>query len=152
MADPVRIQLRRSKGWRMPDNTVKVDRTTKWGNPFNFKAPAHCWTALAYGCKGDPAGRQEASVIAFRQWIDAGKPMLLTGCGLYAQKRGKSAVAFATSPEVASPVPPSMAQITRELRGKNLACSCKPGTPCHADVLLELANQPTSNTEGNIDG
>jgi hypothetical protein len=27
-----------------------------------------------------------------------------------------------------------------ELRGKNLACFCKPGEPCHADVLLELAN------------
>lgn len=26
------------------------------------------------------------------------------------------------------------------LRGKNLACWCKPGTPCHADVLLRLAN------------
>jgi hypothetical protein len=28
----------------------------------------------------------------------------------------------------------------RELRGKNLACWCRPGTPCHADVLLEIAN------------
>ena len=28
-----------------------------------------------------------------------------------------------------------------ELRGKNLACWCKAGTPCHADVLLKLANQ-----------
>ena len=27
------------------------------------------------------------------------------------------------------------------LRGKRLACWCKPGTPCHADVLLELANK-----------
>lgn len=27
------------------------------------------------------------------------------------------------------------------LRGKNLACWCKPGEPCHADVLLELANK-----------
>jgi len=27
-----------------------------------------------------------------------------------------------------------------ELRGKDLACWCKPGAPCHADVLLELAN------------
>lgn len=27
-----------------------------------------------------------------------------------------------------------------ELRGKNLACWCKPGEPCHADVLLEIAN------------
>jgi hypothetical protein len=29
-----RIQLSRKKGWRMPPNAVKVDRTTKWGNPF----------------------------------------------------------------------------------------------------------------------
>jgi hypothetical protein len=28
------MQLSRRKGWRMPENTVKVDRTTKWGNPF----------------------------------------------------------------------------------------------------------------------
>jgi hypothetical protein len=27
-----------------------------------------------------------------------------------------------------------------ELRGKNLACWCKAGTPCHADVLLDMAN------------
>lgn len=29
-----RVQLRRAKGWRMPENTVKVDRSTPWGNPF----------------------------------------------------------------------------------------------------------------------
>ncbi len=28
-----------------------------------------------------------------------------------------------------------------ELRGKNLSCFCKEGFPCHADVLLELANR-----------
>jgi hypothetical protein len=29
------------------------------------------------------------------------------------------------------------------LRGKNLACACKPdGKPCHADLLLKLANGP----------
>ena len=31
---PRRVQLSRARGWRMPENTVKVDRTTKWGNPF----------------------------------------------------------------------------------------------------------------------
>jgi hypothetical protein len=31
---PERIQLKRTKGWRMPENTVKVDRTTRYGNPF----------------------------------------------------------------------------------------------------------------------
>lgn len=29
----------------------------------------------------------------------------------------------------------------RRLRGKDLACWCKEGAPCHADILLELANQ-----------
>lgn len=28
-----------------------------------------------------------------------------------------------------------------ELRGKNLACWCRPDEPCHADVLLEMANR-----------
>lgn len=31
---PVRIQRQRSKGWKMPENTVYVGRPTKWGNPF----------------------------------------------------------------------------------------------------------------------
>lgn len=26
------------------------------------------------------------------------------------------------------------------LRGKDLACFCKPDAPCHADILLRLAN------------
>jgi Domain of unknown function (DUF4326) len=37
---PTRVQLSRAKGWRMPENTVKVDRTTKWGNPFVPGKPA----------------------------------------------------------------------------------------------------------------
>lgn len=28
-----------------------------------------------------------------------------------------------------------------ELEGKNLACWCKPGEPCHADLLLALADE-----------
>lgn len=31
---PVRIQRKRTKGWRMPANTVYVGRPTKFGNPF----------------------------------------------------------------------------------------------------------------------
>lgn len=33
----------------------------------------------------------------------------------------------------------AMASAKRELRGKNLACWCPLGKPCHADVLLEIA-------------
>ena len=32
-------------------------------------------------------------------------------------------------------------EIRRELRGKDLVCYCAP-LPCHADVLLEIANEP----------
>lgn len=31
-------------------------------------------------------------------------------------------------------------RIQRELRGKDLACFCSLDKPCHADVLLEIAN------------
>jgi hypothetical protein len=33
-------------------------------------------------------------------------------------------------------------QIQRDLRGKDLACWCAP-LPCHADILLEIANGPS---------
>ena len=35
---PKRIQLRRTKGWRLPANTVVVSRPTRWGNPFRIGA------------------------------------------------------------------------------------------------------------------
>ena len=31
----------------------------------------------------------------------------------------------------------------QELRGKNLMCWCALDQPCHADVLIEMANQPS---------
>ena len=92
---PIRIQLKRTKGWRMPANTVKVDRSTGYGNPFL----AEDW----------PGGAAEA-VQRFRSYI----------------------VGFIDEPSTRKNI--------EDLRGKNLACWCPPGQPCHADVLLELAN------------
>ena len=34
---PIRIQRKRTKGWRMPDNTVYVGRGSKWGNYFTIE-------------------------------------------------------------------------------------------------------------------
>jgi hypothetical protein len=34
----------------------------------------------------------------------------------------------------------SVADVKRELRGRDLACYCPLDEPCHADVLLEYAN------------
>ncbi|WP_338720606.1 DUF4326 domain-containing protein [Devosia sp. XK-2] len=35
---------------------------------------------------------------------------------------------------------PSHADIRHALGGKNLACWCRAGTPCHVDTLIALAN------------
>jgi hypothetical protein len=37
--------------------------------------------------------------------------------------------------------PELIAEARSELAGRDLACWCKPGEPCHADVLLELVNR-----------
>jgi hypothetical protein len=97
---PERVQLSRRKGWRMPANTVKVDRTTRWGNP---------WTPA-------DAGSVAEAVSRHGRWM-----------------RG----------ELAAPdgrTPPEAADIRRELAGRNLACWCALDGPCHAELLLKIAN------------
>jgi|GEM_PF-1351156 len=37
---------------------------------------------------------------------------------------------------------PTDDEIRRELAGRDLACWCPPDQPCHADILLRLANEP----------
>jgi hypothetical protein len=65
---PVRIQLKRSKGWRMPPDTLKVDRTTRWGNPFtpqdcgSTAAAVRCYEAWLNGAKV-PAGCPSVAAI-----------------------------------------------------------------------------------------
>lgn len=57
---PIRIQLRRSKGWRKPDDAVVVSRPSKWGNPFKIGEP---WPP------GDPVELQHPATRA--EVIDA---------------------------------------------------------------------------------
>ena len=48
-----------------------------------------------------------------------------------------------TTPHITAGIPEKKQAILdglESLRGKNLACFCKPGTACHADVILDLAN------------
>ena len=89
---PERIQRRRTKGWRKPDGSICVDRTSKWGNPFVV---------------GERGIRTAGSAVElYRMW--------LPGQDLYRQ--------------------------LSELTGHDLMCFCPLDQPCHADVLLELAN------------
>ena len=36
MEKPIRIQRKRTKGWKMPENTIYVGRGSKWGNPYKI--------------------------------------------------------------------------------------------------------------------
>lgn len=38
---------------------------------------------------------------------------------------------------------PARRKAFADLRGKNLACPCRPDSPCYGDVLLELVNEPS---------
>ncbi len=89
---PVRIQRRRTRGWRMPDYTVYVGRPSKWGDPWETADEYRLWL-----CRLDLGWKP------FRR-----SRILHDMC---------------------------------ELRGLNLACWCPLDQPCHADVLLELANK-----------
>lgn len=40
---PSRVKLSRRKGYRMPPNTVKVDRATIFGNPFQSAGEFRAW-------------------------------------------------------------------------------------------------------------
>src|SRR5580698_7389657 len=94
---PVRIRLERRAGWRMPHNTVKVDRSTRWGNPLRIKA-----------------GSTAAEAVAdYTLWITGDGEARFGGI---TQAR------------------PSLQEIRLHLGGKNLACWCALGAPCHADV------------------
>lgn len=100
MMKPKRIQRKRTRGWRMPKDTVYVGRPSKWGNPF-WIGNQHGLTTIEQCI----AAYEIATAVKIEQgWLDIS-----------------------------------------ELRGKNLACWCQLDKPCHADVLLELANEKRKN-------
>jgi hypothetical protein len=101
-----RVQLSRRNGWRMPADTVKVDRSTPWGNPF------------VTGKHGTRAECVRLHMLLMAGFISIG------------EKNYDDQIACRKH----------VAAHREELRGKHLACWCPLYEPCHADVLLEIAN------------
>lgn len=127
MTAPIRIQRQRTKGSKMPENTVYVGRPGRWGNPFPRDCEGVALECVPMGLDGDDAtDRATAAKDLYRRWLTGGGVNELIAAFLPAPK-GK---------------PPALRIIQRDLRGKNLACWCRLDQPCHADVLLELANAP----------
>lgn len=107
---PRRIQRKRSKGWRLPPGAVIVTRPGKYGNPF----------------RADQMGSKSAVLYFARllTWREDFIRELWTDFDVGELLRVRNRI---------------LADID-ELRGKDLVCWCAPGEPCHADILLELAN------------
>lgn len=61
---PVRIQRKRTKGWRMPINTVYVGRPSKFGNPIRIRIANLIPHSFIYVVKNN-----EEAVLAFKEWI-----------------------------------------------------------------------------------
>ncbi len=113
-AAPKRIQLSRAKGWRLPANAAKVDRSTSFGNPYCVGETISMKMVRRWGWEISPAGRKIVCE-------DAGE----------AVRRFEHALQWDEAIHD---------HVRTELGGKDLACWCDLDQPCHATVLLRIAN------------
>jgi ribosomal protein L34 len=123
---PIRIQRKRTKGFNLqaqsPDGreVVSVCRPGKWGNPYIVQQGL-------YGTK-------------YKIWYCIKLQDLEITAEFFEKKEAAASFAIQQYQEyiLDNNLKP---EIQAELKGKHLACFCKLGEPCHADTLLELANQ-----------
>jgi len=118
---PIRIQRLRTKGFKLqaqsPDGrpVVSVCRPGKWGNPFwieKHKDRCVVYFQDSISPSGIGTTKKDAAQLA-KDWF------------VHDIKNNKKFIA----------------EIKAELKGKHLACFCPLDSPCHADVLLKIANE-----------
>ena len=122
MSTPYRIQRQRTKGCRMPESTVYVGQGTKWRNP---------WEVTPHE-DGRATVTDPISCTAFESVPAA--TAHATGSFRWQLLNHPNVLGFTET------------EARAELAGKNLACSCPLDQPCHADVLLEIANREEDAT------
>jgi hypothetical protein len=124
----VRIQRKRIAGWRMPGNTVYVGRPSKWGNPFYLK----------------PRG-SKVEVFSRIDLTEDGEDALVA-IGDSHRDAARKAVKLFKDALLEGDLEYWSSDVQNELRDYNLACWCPIGSPCHADVLLAIANSECERT------
>jgi hypothetical protein len=122
---PKRIQRMHKKGWKVPENCAYVGGQTKFGNPFSVGCYARCGERL-----GGPSYRHDIGVAYYV--IREPRP------GFVEIETRRQAVDWYR--RLYEDLFWNRSHI-EELRGKDLACWCPLDKPCHADVLLEIANR-----------
>jgi hypothetical protein len=116
--EPKRIQRKRSKGWRMPPNTVYVGRPTRWGNPVEVTE----------------VQTRDKVVEAFKRWL----------AGIWGDGNGL-AVAKAAAIELRGKDLACWCHLCdRHKDGKPFGEHCDECAPCHADITGEIANAKES--------
>jgi hypothetical protein len=119
--DTRRIQRRRTKGWRLPANAVIVSRPSRYGNPCKVATMQE----MGYD---DP---HAAAAADFRAWLDGDR--------------------FGAPTDDADRRRAVILDGLPSLRGKDLACTCRPDKTCHGDYLLDRANLPAEELAAWID-
>lgn len=119
---PARVQRTRRKGFRMPADTIYVGRGTIFGNPWRVER--------IKPTPGDP--REYVAVLRGHLGIDHVHPF-----ETYREAARRAVAGYRVY--LIRGDGPALSEIAR-LRGKDLGCWCALDMPCHADVLLELAN------------
>ena len=131
-----RIQRKRTKGWRMPEGAVYVGRGSRFGNP--FRVGSFYWDrSWFHDC---PFPTVEHETPAFMRW---GAGLLGDAAAIHCNPIPNATKAVALFRRyVAYNNDIWDLEAFQPLRGKDLACWCPLDQPCHADVLLEIANAP----------
>ena len=122
MEKPIRVQRKRTKGYKLPENTVCVTRGTPFGNPFKVETALDGLFFISCRIWNLVYIKRENCPDFYTHKFDAINGSI--ECFKIAMKDYRPA-------------------ILSQLRGKNLACFCPLNQPCHADHLLEIANEPT---------
>lgn len=144
---PQRIQLRRTKGYRKPEGAVVVARPSKWGNPFRLntrtglaRVPALDGRPWQYEGRISADGMQHDYQHADGHWTRHMVRYLTAAEAVECYRALLMGGGWPLDFTHSGGYYPTAAEARAELAGKDLACWCKIGDPCHADVLLELAN------------
>lgn len=146
---PKRIQMSRQRPWRADNpEAVIVARPSKWGNPFRVGEAQVRMPAVA-GHDWEHEGRlhkrsgeqhvfmkwspEEGDVFTWHQVEDATPDQCVEMYREYVTGiSGHRLSDFGRDDRTDA--------IRAELAGRDLACWCALDQPCHADVLLEIAN------------
>jgi hypothetical protein len=149
---PKRVQRQRVKGWTKPEGAVYVGRGSRYGNPFAWRTRAALARVPALdGSPWEYEGRISAHGMRHDYFHADGH---VTRHDIRYMTRAEVVETFRTS--LVTPTSElriflgwqdgiSQGYLTpeivrAELVGRDLMCWCPLNQPCHADVLLEIAN------------